>query len=875
MSAPKVTLQRATFVTSRQLEFTSAKELQVQTGQPEPAWPLVFLKEASDNALDACEEAKVNPTLTITIDSKKGALTVRDNGPGIPAATIKSILDFNTRTSSREAYVSPTRGAQGNALKTVLAMPFAISHQDAITIIEAQGVRHTITLSVDAVRQQPVIDHQTQPIDKTAGTSITTRWPKSASSKWPGRKVEFLQFLSGYHMFNPNVGMNVSFDDDPRITARPNDAQWTKWRPSDPTSPHWYDQARFERLLAAYAKDHGDRTVREFITEFRGLQGSAKGADILDQVGLARVTIGDLFDAGGKPRAQKIARLLAAMQDASRMVKPAELGVIGEEHFRKCFAAHGGNLATFAYKRLLTVDSDIPVVIEAAFAYAHDCQRRILFTGVNFSPAIVNPFRQLGPTGEGLERVLAGQRVESTDPVLVAVHFTSPVIDYLDRGKSSIALAGSGTADEPEEQEDPDYYLGEVEPMNYGLATQLIEAVKAVTKRWLKQRKAEERNRAAFRNRAEALSRSRRVTQTTAAFEVMDRAFHDASGGQTFANARQIMYAARGEIQKRTNDKQLKDSYFTQTLLPDYIRQFNPPWKDRIAYDDRGHFVEPHTGKAIGVGTIAVREYLSEMCEPKPQQGFTTRIETHGPSGRFAGVFFVEKEGFSAIFNEAQIAKRFDLAFMSCKGISVTAARELADMMCAKYDIPLYLLTDFDKSGMSGAGTFERNNRRYTFRNKIKVVRIGLRLADVRAIAARRGTSLDDFTEKVFDKGSEDARFKNLKRNGATDDEANFLLTKRVELNALHTDELIDFVERKLTALGVRKIVPVRSALDDTYRMFKRGEHIQQLIDAELAKPNDVRVPKDLKQRVLAYLQEHPEAPWDAAVARIVKGEQQ
>ncbi len=45
-------LQRTTFVTSRQLEFTSAKELQVQTGHPEPAWPLVFLKEAADNALE-------------------------------------------------------------------------------------------------------------------------------------------------------------------------------------------------------------------------------------------------------------------------------------------------------------------------------------------------------------------------------------------------------------------------------------------------------------------------------------------------------------------------------------------------------------------------------------------------------------------------------------------------------------------------------------------------------------------------------------------------------------------------------------------------------------------------------------------------------
>jgi DNA topoisomerase VI subunit B len=261
-------------------------------------------------------------------------------------------------------------------------------------------------------------------------------------------------------MFNPYVAMNVSFDGDVCGAANPSDKQWTKWSPSDPTSPHWYDQTRFERLLAAYAKGHGDRMVREFVGEFSGLSGSAKGAKILEQVGLARITIRELFDAGGKPK-PKIARLLAAMQGASRAVKPAELGIIGEEHFRKRFAAHGGNLATFAYKRVLTVDNDIPVVIEAAFAYAHDCQRRMLFTGVNFSPAIVNPFRQLGPTGEGLERVLAGQRVESYDPVLVAVHFTSPVIDYLDRGKSSIALGG-GDGEAEEEQENPDHWLGEV-----------------------------------------------------------------------------------------------------------------------------------------------------------------------------------------------------------------------------------------------------------------------------------------------------------------------------------------------------------------------------------------------------------------------------
>ena len=71
-------------------------------------------------------------------------------------------------------------------------------------------------------------------------------------------------------------------------------------------------------------------------------------------------------------------------------------------------------------------------------------------------------------------------------------------------------------------------------------------------------------------------------------------------------------------------------------------------------------------------------------------------------------MFFVEKEGFSAQFEETQIAERFDLAFMSCKGVSVVAARELADMICHAYNLPLYLLTDFDKSGMTGPGTFER-----------------------------------------------------------------------------------------------------------------------------------------------------------------------
>src|SRR5262245_25412685 len=116
-AAPR--LERAVFRTSRLLDFCSGKELIAQTGHQPDAWPLVALKELVDNALDACEDARVAPEIAVQVD--KDTITVSDNGPGIPPEAVSGVRDFSVRVSSREAYVSPTRGAQGNALKTIVA----------------------------------------------------------------------------------------------------------------------------------------------------------------------------------------------------------------------------------------------------------------------------------------------------------------------------------------------------------------------------------------------------------------------------------------------------------------------------------------------------------------------------------------------------------------------------------------------------------------------------------------------------------------------------------------------------------------------------------------------------------------------------------
>src|SRR6266568_444659 len=146
--------------------------------------------------------------------------------------------------------------------------------------------------------------------------------------------------------------------------------------------------------------------------------------------------------------------------------------------------------------------------------------------------------------------------------------------------------------------------------MSHGksLADEIIAGLRSVTKPWAKQRKAEERHESHRAHRHVRLVRRRRETIRDVAWEIMEAAYLKASANGTLpATARQIMYAARPQIQERTG-RQLDDQYFTQTLLPNYVEERGVEWD--VVYDDRGHFREPHTEHEIGLGTLKVREYL-------------------------------------------------------------------------------------------------------------------------------------------------------------------------------------------------------------------------------------------------------------------------
>lgn len=557
MTAP--VLARSTFKTSRLLDFCSIRELTKQIGHDAKDWPIVVLKELMDNALDAAEEARVAPCVIIEVDP--GAITIDDNGPGIPPETVADILDFATRTSSREAYVSPTRGAQGNALKTILAMGYALDG-GAVgeTIIESRSVAHRITFEADPIRQEPKITHIQEPSEVKTGTKITVRWPPSACSILDDAKDDFLLLAEAFGWFNPHLDLTLVWDGEQLLRWPTSEATWTKWRTSDPTSAHWYDQARLKRLIGAYIaddQDHGrqPRFVRDFIGEFRGLSGSAKKSLVLEAAGAARLTLPEFFANGST------GKLLAAMQENSRPVAPKDLGEIGEDHLAECFKANGVDLAMFEYKRVFGETNGLPFVVEAAFGYRPQAdyrRRRCIVSGVNWSPGIINPFRQLGAF-QSLDTILTEQRCDRNEPVIFALHLACPRISFTDHGKSAVAI-------------------------DERVAGAIKSSIFTVTKKWAQQRKAEERNAAARANRIDRLRASERVTIKDAAWQVMKDAYLRASGQGTLpASARQVMYKARKFIQDVTG-KKLLDDYFTQTLLPNYIVENNLDWN--VVFDD-------------------------------------------------------------------------------------------------------------------------------------------------------------------------------------------------------------------------------------------------------------------------------------------------
>ena len=116
-----------------------------------------------------------------------------------------------------------------------------------------------------------------------------------------------------------------------------------------------------------------------------------------------------------------------------------------------------------------------------------------------------------------------------------------------------------------------------------------------------------------------------------------------------------------------------------------------------------------------------------------------------------------------------------------------------------------------------------------------------------------------------------------LIRDGASPEEIDLLLTRRVELNAFTSDELVAWIEGKLEGHGVAKVIPDEATLTEAYRRVRQSAWLRHRFDALLAASakavEGLDIPTDLRKRVSAALDEHPELAWNQAVRSIAAGD--
>ena len=273
-------------------------------------------------------------------------------------------------------------------------------------------------------------------------------------------------------------------------------------------------------------------------------------------------------------------------------------------------------------------------------------------------------------------------------------------------------------------------------------------------------------------------------------FKVLVQACAHASGdGQYPFSSRFLFYPVRDLIQAWTT-KELDYDYFSQNLLTQYRETHGSV--EGLYYDPRGVLYEPHTGRAVPLGTREVDTY-------------------EFPAWLYNKILYIEKKGLWPILEAAQFAEKYDMGVVAAEGYATEAARTLFAHADKNQNYQLFVFHDADPHGYNIARTLREATRRMPDYH-VDVIDLGLKLEEALAM----GLQTEDFTrKKALPEGLE-----------LTDTEREYFeghkagkqswIAKRVELNALIAPALVAYIERKLQEAGVRgKVIPTEPDLTE------------------------------------------------------------
>lgn len=186
---------------------------------------LTTLKEAVDNALDACEEAGILPELEIKVEklgvgSSKNSdlllLSVQDNGPGIPDEYLPSVFG-EYLASSKFGRGKCTRGQQGIGISAATTWAQMTTNQGALvtTKLEDRENATQVTVDVDFRQNKGVLrDKKEVTFPHKHGTRVEFKLDGKLQSNG---EAGLVNYIMGTALMNPHAKISFQVNNDEKM----------------------------------------------------------------------------------------------------------------------------------------------------------------------------------------------------------------------------------------------------------------------------------------------------------------------------------------------------------------------------------------------------------------------------------------------------------------------------------------------------------------------------------------------------------------------------------------------------------------------------------------------------------------------------------
>jgi hypothetical protein len=297
-------------------------------------------------------------------------------------------------------------------------------------------------------------------------------------------------------------------------------------------------------------------------------------------------------------------------------------------------------------------------------------------------------------------------------------------------------------------------------------------------------------------------------------------------------------------------------SYFNNNIIPEFEAEHGEI--DGLTREPRGHLHEVHTYKDEGqeIGT----EFLSTYWVPPYY---------------FDKVIFIEKHGVALGLVDEGLGEKYDAAIVASRGYGTEADRRLLQRF-ADEGYQLFIVHDCDIDGYGILSNLRNGNERVGGVDG-EVIDLGLSLehASWYGLIGEEATRQKAIPFETVAQLTEDE----LRLFTGTQRTRKSWQYTRFELNELPSEERLPFVERQLTANGVRpKVIPPDDYLGDTARQYARSDledrardaildavGADQIIDALLDEYEDRYTygdPDALRRHIAEVFQSQPRRSW-------------